>query len=324
MDKYRKRLLENQEKKDKKKARRFAFFFIIISLILLLFPFIIKEVPEEQRMPRAVYVQFEKDFRELADASAKSSTRPERSSEPESEEVENPPADTPEETVEETVPDPVPDPPSEPVEEIRPEVKPIPKAQPLPERNVSITSPEREVAFKKPVPTVPKPSTTKPSTESSQGSKKDYLDDLSKYFPEQGKKPAGDAGTGQKSNDSKAGEGDQGSSDTGVSESDGNAEFGSDGDGFGGEGFLTREVVYRSPTKSLSLEKEGSIAIYVCVDRDGRVMSTKALPALSSIKNSGVLSAAETIVKKNRYKKDYTAEAKECGVYKFKVQPLEN
>jgi len=138
MDEYRKRFLTQQEKKDKRKARRYSTLMLLLLLIAVWLPLIASSVKQDEPINKAILVTFEDnvEFTPEKSAAKKSSAK-------------QAPAEKPVETPTEPEPAPAPPPvveiPQPEVREVR-EIAPVTKIE-APTRNVSLTSPSREIAF---------------------------------------------------------------------------------------------------------------------------------------------------------------------------------
>jgi len=285
----------------------------------------IKQEPDKQKINRAVYVQFDKlppqeDCKESSKAGKRSSTKPEKSAEPKRQEKPNPP------TKATPTPDPQPENKPKPKPTPTPKVKPLPTTSNLTKRNVSLTTPEREIAFAPMLEDISETAKVEEVSdevlEVTEEMSADAMDDISKYFKNKNTGPAsGDDADGQTSNDSEAGEGDQGTSEAGDSNSDGTGEFGTDGagDGFDGDGLLTRNVVYHADMTEL-IKQNGKIVVNVCVNREGKVIFAKADRKSSSLKDPAILKAAEVTMRKYRYEKDYSVSERQCSRLSFIIK----
>ena len=84
-----------------------------------------------------------------------------------------------------------------------------------------------------------------------------------------------------------------------------------------GEGDLTRGLVHRSPKAGSLAVKEGKICIYLCVDKNGMVLSSNVNPAKSTIKDPAILAKAKEVIKEYVFQKDIMAPEKQCGNFYF-------
>jgi hypothetical protein len=84
-----------------------------------------------------------------------------------------------------------------------------------------------------------------------------------------------------------------------------------------GDGDLARSLVYRSPKAGSLAVKEGKISIYLCVDKNGMVVSSKYNAAKSTIKDISLLTKAQEIAKEYVFSKDILATGNQCGNFYF-------
>ncbi len=84
-----------------------------------------------------------------------------------------------------------------------------------------------------------------------------------------------------------------------------------------GEGDLSRSLIQRSPKAGQLAVKEGKICIYLCVDRNGKVISSQYNLAKSTIKDISLLSKAQDSAKEYIFAPDIMAPDKQCGNFYF-------
>jgi len=319
MDHYRKRFLTQQEKKDQRKARRYSMLMLLLLLIAIWLPLVVTSVKQDEPINKAILVTFEDNVEFVQD---KSSSK--KSSEKQA------PAEEPVETPAEPEPAPAPPPvveiPPQEVREVR-DIAPISKIE-APTRNVSLTSPSREIAF---APMLQDISSTAQVEEVSEEVVEvteevsaDVMKEFAEFFNENSSGRASStngtgAPTGDTGNSATPGEGDSGRSETGDANSDGKGNTGDDGFEFDGDGLLTRKVIKRANLSNI-IKQTGKIVVNLCVNRDGQVIFTKADPARSTLKEKGLLRLAELAAEKYRYEKDYTVAETQCGKLSFVVK----
>ena len=98
--------------------------------------------------------------------------------------------------------------------------------------------------------------------------------------------------------------------------SNGTATGNAEGEDEVGYGPFGRQVTYRPDIKSLTKES-GKIRVELCIDREGKVLSTKHIEAGSTIDDPKQIKNALVMGKKYRFEKDYTAPKKHCGYLTF-------
>lgn len=84
-----------------------------------------------------------------------------------------------------------------------------------------------------------------------------------------------------------------------------------------GEGDLSRSLIKRSPRAGQLAVKQGKICIYLCVDRNGKVISSQYNLAKSSIKDVPLLTKAQDVAKEYAFNKDIMGPEKQCGNFYF-------
>ena len=99
-----------------------------------------------------------------------------------------------------------------------------------------------------------------------------------------------------------------------------NTGIGQDGNGLewgvGLDGLLDRKLIKRANVGSLAV-KAGKVSIFICVDRNGRVISTKYDLATSTIKDADFITKAEAIASSYVFAIDIEAPEKQCGKLAF-------
>lgn len=84
-----------------------------------------------------------------------------------------------------------------------------------------------------------------------------------------------------------------------------------------GEGDLNRSLIQRSAKAGQLAVKEGKICIYLCVDRNGKVVSSQYNLAKSTIKDVPLLVKAQNSAKEYVFAPDIMAPEKQCGNFYF-------
>jgi len=84
-----------------------------------------------------------------------------------------------------------------------------------------------------------------------------------------------------------------------------------------GEGDLSRSLIQRSPKSGQLAVKAGKICIYLCVDRNGKVVSSNYNLAKSTIKDISLLAKAQETAKEYVFAPDIMAPDKQCGNFYF-------
>ena len=84
-----------------------------------------------------------------------------------------------------------------------------------------------------------------------------------------------------------------------------------------GEGTLNRSLIHRSPKSGSLAVKEGKICIYMCVDKNGRVLSSNYNISKSTIKDIPLLTKAQETAKEYVFAPDIMAQDKDCGNFYF-------
>ncbi len=311
-----------KEKKNKKRGIIVSSIFHVILIALCIYPFMSMTIEKE----KGIVINFAPEYVEKfkpppppppepkpisQNQSAASEAPPEA---PDMPEAQTAPAPEPEPTPPSPEPEPTPAPQPDPV----PEPKPAPTPKPTP----------------KPAVTQPQP-TTPPASEKPQGSKTDKpVDKPTKPKQTEGSgkstKPTDNPssptnpskGTSSNSNEeggnpARPGNGDSGKSPTPASGlGDGEEEQGGIGD-LGG-----RRVLKRADLKSI-VKKNGSIVIYICADRYGRVVKAQAVKSKSSIKDNDILIAAARKAKEYRFDRSPSSAPKDCMEMKFSFSDVE-
>jgi hypothetical protein len=145
-------------------------------------------------------------------------------------------------------------------------------------------------------------------------------DDSSVWSDGFGTKPGGQGGTGNGTGNT-TGNGSGPGGGTGVGSAGNKTGVGNNGTGgMGwnvgiGQGF-TRKMIQRAKVESLAV-KEGKIAIVICIDRSGMVISTKYDLANSTLKEPSFITEAEKVAKGYIFAQDSDAPERECGRLTF-------
>lgn len=84
-----------------------------------------------------------------------------------------------------------------------------------------------------------------------------------------------------------------------------------------GEGDLDRGLIKRSSKSGSLAVKEGKLCLYLCVDRNGKVVSSQYNLAKSTIKDIPLLTKAVEASKEYQFAPDITAPPSECGNFYF-------
>jgi hypothetical protein len=109
---------------------------------------------------------------------------------------------------------------------------------------------------------------------------------------------------------------------TGTGNAGSNTGIGKDGKGLMGwdgkmdDGLLSRGLVQRANIGQLATQ-EGRISIFICVSRDGLVLSTKYDLAGSTLKDPDFIRKAEACAKSYIFARDESAPEKQCGKLSF-------
>lgn len=111
-----------------------------------------------------------------------------------------------------------------------------------------------------------------------------------------------------------------GGTDATVAEGDshGTDETGDDEghSGLDGDGIITRKVIHREDVTKAA-EYSGIIAVNLCIDRRGHVISVANNDERTTITDSDILRRALDIATGYRFESDYSAAKRECGVLTF-------
>ncbi len=195
----------------------------------------------------------------------------------------------------------------------KPSPKPAAKPKPTPKPSPAPTPVEKPTPAPKPSPAPkPKPVLTAPVPDAPPAPKAD--DKPTKPTPV----PRGNTNTPAPST-KPSGKPAPSPATTGTAPEGSNESTGSNaetGEVKGAQGLFGRPVVYRPDIKSLT-EKNGKIRVELCVNRDGKVVSTKYMKQGSTIKDERLIKNALIMAKKYRFDRDYTAPAKHCGELTF-------
>ena len=141
-----------------------------------------------------------------------------------------------------------------------------------------------------------------------------------------GQKPGGGGGTGNGSGNT-TGNGTGPGGGTGTGNAGNKTGVGQNGNGkewsVGLDGFLNRKMIKRANVEKLA-EKDGKIAIYICVDPQGKVVGTKYDAVVSTFKDPEFIKRAEECAMSYQWAPDPTAPPKQCGklTFSFKVAKL--
>lgn len=112
---------------------------------------------------------------------------------------------------------------------------------------------------------------------------------------------------------------------TGVGGAGSKTGVGQDGSGLswgvGLDGELSRPLVQRANVGSLAV-KEGRVTIYICVNRAGKVVSTKYNVAKSTLRDPSFATKAELVARDYVFAEDQSAPEMQCGnlSFIFKIQ----
>lgn len=329
--------LAHHEKTVKRKSKRWAIFFILLLLLLLFFPFITERLQDEQQIV-GILIDFPVDEKEERFDNSSSSSAERSSARAASAAAETNSEEAPAETTPTETP-PQPEPSSQP-ETSQPKTSNV---TPLPSRQTSplTESTPQKLNFESMLENLSKNAKVETVSaevvEVADDLSSESIDEIAEYFKNSSrgdkKSKTSGAGTSEASgsenpdsgNSATPGEGESGSSDNGSSNSDGKSSQGdqgtgtSPGDGIDFDGKINRPVKHREDFKGIA-KKDGRIVISLCINRDGKVIYAKANRTKSSYKDSGTLRMAESIVKKNRYERDYTAAERQCGTYTYIIK----
>ncbi len=309
-----------KEKKRKKRGVYISSFFHIAIIALSLYPFMSMTVEKEKGITIAFEPAYVEKFKPpppppkpkpiTQEQSAASEAPPEA---PDMPEAQTAPAPEPEPTPPDPVPEPTPAPQPEPV----PEPKPAPAPKPTPKPVVTQPQPTTP-----PAPKETKPQATKSNEPVDKPTKPKQTEGTGKSDKpaENPKSPTNPSkGTSSSSNETggnppRPGKGTDGKSpDPASGLGDGEEEQGGIGDMSG------RRMIKRANLESI-VKKNGRIEIYICIDRYGRVMTSKASIARSTIKDKDILQAAANEAKKMRFSPDAKAPKKECRYIPFTIE----
>ncbi len=107
---------------------------------------------------------------------------------------------------------------------------------------------------------------------------------------------------------------------TGAGSAGKNTGVGQDGNGLewgvGLDGLLNRKLVQRANVGRLAI-KEGKVSVFICVDRSGKVISTKYDVAGSTLKDPAFIAKAEECASSYVFAQDMVAPEKQCGKLSF-------
>ncbi len=107
---------------------------------------------------------------------------------------------------------------------------------------------------------------------------------------------------------------------TGSGNAGSNTGIGQDGKGMqwgvGLDGLLDRKLVQRARVERLAV-KEGKVSIFICVNRDGKVISTKYDVAGSTLKDPDFIGKAEACASSYVFAPDASAPERQCGKLSF-------
>ncbi len=107
---------------------------------------------------------------------------------------------------------------------------------------------------------------------------------------------------------------------TGAGSAGKNTGVGQDGNGLqwgvGLDGLLNRKLVQRANVGRLAI-KEGKVSVFICVDRTGKVISTKYDVAGSTLKDPAFIAKAEACASSYVFAPDMVAPEKQCGKLSF-------
>lgn len=107
---------------------------------------------------------------------------------------------------------------------------------------------------------------------------------------------------------------------TGAGSAGKNTGVGQDGNGLewgvGLDGLLNRKLVQRANVGRLAI-KEGKVSVFICVDRTGKVISTKYDVAGSTLKDPAFIAKAEECARSYVFAPDMVAPEKQCGKLSF-------
>ncbi|HUR30891.1 MAG TPA: hypothetical protein VMZ69_05630 [Saprospiraceae bacterium] len=84
-----------------------------------------------------------------------------------------------------------------------------------------------------------------------------------------------------------------------------------------GEGDLNRSLIKRPASAAQLAVKQGKICVYICVDRNGKVVSSQYNAAKSTLKDVSLLVKAQDSAKDYVFTPDIMAPDKQCGNFYF-------
>ena len=297
---------QNQEVR-RKRSFWISLYLHIAILLLALFPFMIETPPFDVDRQQSVVIEFTNDAASSKQAAYKLESGPPAEAKQESQKAQ--PKVTPVETkpIETKV-----EQPQRPVEDIKIPVMTDPNSSDMP---VEPDFEEPQPVEEEPVEVVKTP--TKPAEKPAEepveapSESKVNLEDL--IFGEEesgGSDPNKTEGDAKKS-------GGGGFDPYSQDESEGSSPWGSgNGTEVLGEGIFGRKVIYRADVAKMS-EMNGSIAIKICVNRQGLVTQAVYLREGSSITAPAQVRRAEEIAARYKFEPDHTAPANQCGKLTF-------
>lgn len=139
-----------------------------------------------------------------------------------------------------------------------------------------------------------------------------------------GTKPGGGGGSGNGTG-STSGNGSGPGGGTGTGNAGNKTGVGNNGTGMdwgvGLDGLLNRKLVRRADVGRLAV-KEGKISMYICVDQQGNVVTTKYDLVGSTLKDPAFIAKAEACAKSYLWAPDPSAPPKQCGklTFVFKIK----
>jgi hypothetical protein len=299
---------KNQEVR-RKRSFWVSLYLHIAILLLALFPFMIETPPFDVDRQQSVVIEFTNDAASSKQAAYKLESGPpaeakqeSRKAQPKVVPVESKPVET---KVEQ---------PKRPVEDIKIPVMTDPNSSDMP---VEPDFEEPEPVEEEPVEVVKTP--TKPAEKPTEKP----VDAPEKSMPNLedlifGEEESGGSDPNKTEGDAKK-SGGGGFDPYSQDQSDGSSPWGSGDVGTEvlGEGIFGRKVIKRADVAKMS-KTTGTIAIKVCVNREGLVTEAVYLKEGSSITDPAQIRKAEDIAAQYRFEKDFSAPAKQCGKLTFK------
>jgi len=305
--------IDQYQERRRKRSFWISVYIHVVILLLALFPFMIETPPFDVDRQESIVIEFTNDNASSKKAAYKLETGPpaeakqeSRKAQPKVQEVEQKPVETKVEN------------PTKPVEDIKIPVLTDPNSQDLPTEPAEEEPQEVE---EEPVEEVKQetPPVEQPAEEAVDAPNNEMpnLEDL--IFGEE--ENGGDDPNQTEGDAKKSGGG--GFDPYSQDESWGNSPWGSGDSGTEvlGEGIFGRKVTHRADVAKMS-QTSGSIAVKICVNRQGNVTESSYMKAGSTISDPVQIRRAEEIAARYKFEPDFSAPASQCGklTFVFKVK----